>query len=110
MPAEIYGPSASSKPGLLATIGNFVLNNIDNVGGVLKTIRDNAKARKALEIANAGGYHTLTAYQKSLIQYQGIEGKEFSIDPETGAIRITPAFVLIIIVIGTIVFLILRRR
>lgn len=37
--------------------------------GGAKTIRDNAKRKKAQEIANNGGYNTLTDYQKMLIGY-----------------------------------------
>jgi len=32
-----------------------------------KTIRDNAKRKKAQAIADAGGYNTLTPYQKALL-------------------------------------------
>jgi hypothetical protein len=34
---------------------------------VAKRVRDAAKRKKALAIADAGGYNTLTPYQKSLI-------------------------------------------
>jgi len=34
---------------------------------VAKQIRDASKRKKALQIANEGGYNTLTPYQKSLI-------------------------------------------
>ncbi len=40
---------------------------VQGVGSVAKSIRDRAKAKKAQKISDAGGYLTLTPYQKSLI-------------------------------------------
>jgi len=64
--------------GVLAKIGFFIL---DNIGGIFKRIRDKAKGKKALEIALAGGYDSLTPYQKSLIGYQS--ASILSADPQT---------------------------
>lgn len=35
--------------------------------GIIKSVRDKAKAKKAQGISDSGGYFNLTAYQKSLI-------------------------------------------
>lgn len=65
-----------------------------------KTIRDNAKRKTAQRIADSGGYNTLTAYQKSLINQP-----EIIISPGIpNSVIITG----IVFVIGIILFLVLR--
>lgn len=71
------GTTVSGPAGLAGSAVNvadtvaFVATVFTGPDGILKKIRDAAKAKKALAIANAGGYNTLTPYQKSLIpEYQ----------------------------------------
>ena len=53
--------------GILQKVLDAVPTIIDYGQQIAKTIRDRAKTKKAVEIVNAGGYHTLTPYQRDLI-------------------------------------------
>jgi hypothetical protein len=62
-----------------AKAGTVITEVVDFItSDPFKTIRDNAKRKKAQAIADAGGYNTLTEYQKSLI------------NPPAGTIRTIP--------------------
>jgi len=83
-----------------------------------KVVRDNAKRKKALKIANEGGYDTLTPYQKSLITDWTpitIDDVITVIDRNLIGAGIAPATtpinpLFIVIGIAAILLLILKRR
>lgn len=52
--------------GKIAEVGGKVLSAVQG-SGIIKSVRDKAKAKKAQKISDAGGYFNLTGYQKSLI-------------------------------------------
>lgn len=88
------------------TIGKVfsVISDLSN-SGIFKTIRDNAKRKKAQEIANAGGYNTLSEYQKSLLI-------GYANTPVPGILSGVPTPFLIIagLIVGLVLFLIIRNR
>jgi hypothetical protein len=97
------GSSGSGGSGIGATIVGFAINVISGIS--FKSIRDKAKAKKALAIAQAGGYNTLTSYQKSLItQTSG----GFYESPENAGNTLDFSSVLIFIVIIVVLFSVFR--
>lgn len=50
----------------IAETGGKIFNAVKS-SGIVKSVRDKAKAKKAQKISDAGGYFTLSGYQKSLI-------------------------------------------
>lgn len=52
----------------VVAMANKVGTITTGVLGLAKNVRDKAKAKKAKQIADGGGYSTLTPYQKSLLQ------------------------------------------
>jgi len=87
-------------------IAGFAINLISGIS--LKAIRDRAKAKKALAIAQAGGYNTLTPYQKSLISQSS--GGDYYATPENAGQSLDFTSILIFLVIGVVLFLLLRRK
>jgi len=98
------GQFLGGQSGTGGKIAGFVVNLISGVS--FKAIRDRAKAKKALAIANAGGYNTLTPYQKSLIS-QSSAGF-YSATPENAGNFLDLTSVLIFLVVGVVLFFLLR--
>lgn len=107
-PGLFTGGAIKTGPGVLVQAGQFVLNNLVGIGGLLKSIRDKAKAKKALAIAQAGGYDTLTPYQKSLITYQTFNARPAINKEALTTIEITPGMILILAAGAVVLFFILR--
>jgi len=97
--------SGTTGSGVGAKIVEFAINVVSSIS--FKSIRDKAKAKKALEIANAGGYETLTPYQKSLIS--GYGAGTYYAAPENSGRTLDLTSVLIFLVIGLVLFFVLRR-
>lgn len=98
---------SSSTGGVWSAVANIAVNILSSVS--FKKIRDRAKANKALKIALAGGYDSLTPYQKSLISVDYASGSYIATPEKAG---IDPASILIFVVIlfvGVLVFRQLRR-
>jgi len=101
-PGQFLGGQQGTGAG--AGLLSFAVNLISGIS--FKAIRDRAKAKKALAIANAGGYDTLTPYQKSLISSN--VGGGYSATPEKAALKLDLMSVVIFFALGVILFLIFR--
>lgn len=101
------GIVTNTTPTFGSVLGSIVtgITNIAN-SGLFKTIRDNAKRKKAQEIANNGGYNTLSDYQRSLIGNVNplMYGKK---DPEAGNQIVVPGNVITYGVIGILALILI---
>lgn len=106
------GDEPQVNPG--SSVLGSIITGITNIAnsGLFKTIRDNAKRKKAQQIANDGGYNTLSDYQKSLIGNvnPSIYGKK---DPNAGNPIVVPgnwAAIGAVLILGSIFYLIYRHE
>lgn len=103
------GDIPSQNSGILASIAQWV---IDGAGGIFKSIRDKAKAKKALAIANAGGYNTLTAYQKSLILFNPAVSSDPKINYQDfpGATGFSNSSILLLVIVVIVALFFISKR
>jgi exopolysaccharide biosynthesis protein len=101
------GNSSGNTQGIIAN----VISGITEVAnsGIFKTIRDNAKRKKAQAIANAGGYNTLSDYQKSLIGYVNPASSGLVDISSLPGLSYSALIFLFVIIVG-VVILVIRRR
>lgn len=101
-----------------------VVTAIEGVGGLAKSIRDKAKAKKAQKISDAGGYFTLTPYQKSLIDIpdyalkqaneQGLNNDQLKDAPPvsitTGQLKNYLPYILGAVGLGLVIYFIVKKK
>jgi hypothetical protein len=103
------GPAGGSTAGNVITT---VIGAFQWFGSLAKTIRDNAKRKKAMKIANAGGYYTLTDYQKSLIGYRNpaLYGTITDESLDSPAIPLPSPAVIILVAVLIILYQVVKDR
>ena len=100
--------STTGSPSTGSIITNILGITAQVVSSIsFKSIRDKAKAKKALAIAMAGGYDTLTPYQKSLISFNGTSGTMTPENAGQSSLDLSSILIFLAIIVGG--YLLIKR-